>query len=59
MEYRASHKYARISGQKGERPESFLIMPEGVSDKLLGKIRECGVTPKTIDTSETRRQHHR
>lgn len=36
-----------------ETPEGLkLIMPEGVSEGLLGQIRDRGVTPVTIDVSE-------
>jgi N-dimethylarginine dimethylaminohydrolase len=31
---------------------SYLVMPDGVSDHLLGQIRERGVTPITVDVSE-------
>jgi N-dimethylarginine dimethylaminohydrolase len=32
--------------------ESFLVMPDGLSDKLLGEIRERGVIPVPVDVSE-------
>ncbi|RIK99767.1 MAG: hypothetical protein DCC71_19865 [Proteobacteria bacterium] len=32
--------------------ESFLFMPEGVSDRLLAQIRERGVSPVTVDVTE-------
>ena len=32
--------------------ESFLVMPDGVSERLLGEIRDRGVTPVTVDVSE-------
>ena len=32
--------------------ESFLFMPDGLSDHLLGQIRERGVTPVCVDVSE-------
>jgi N-dimethylarginine dimethylaminohydrolase len=32
--------------------ESLLFLPAGVSDALLGRIRERGVTPVTVDVSE-------
>ncbi len=32
--------------------ESFLVMPGGVSDALLARIRERGVTPVLVDVSE-------
>jgi len=32
--------------------DSFLVVPAGVSDRLLGAIRERGVTPLPVDVSE-------
>ena len=32
--------------------ESFLVVPDGLSDTLLGEIRERGVTPVPVDVSE-------
>jgi N-dimethylarginine dimethylaminohydrolase len=32
--------------------ESFLVLPEGVSQRLLAQVRELGVTPLTVDVSE-------
>ncbi len=32
--------------------ESFLVMPSGLSDRLLGAIRDRGVTPLCVDVSE-------
>jgi len=32
--------------------ESYLVMPGGVSERLLGQVRERGVTPLTVDVSE-------
>jgi N-dimethylarginine dimethylaminohydrolase len=32
--------------------ESFLFMPDGLSERLLGQIRERGVTPVCVDVSE-------
>jgi N-dimethylarginine dimethylaminohydrolase len=32
--------------------ESFLVMPAGLSDRLLGAIRDRGVTPVCVDVSE-------
>jgi N-dimethylarginine dimethylaminohydrolase len=40
------------SGQMGATRESFLFLPGGVSDRLLGQVRERGVTPVTVDVSE-------
>jgi len=39
-------------GQSGASRESFLVMPAGVSDALLARIRERGVTPIPVDVSE-------
>jgi N-dimethylarginine dimethylaminohydrolase len=32
--------------------ESFLVLPEGVSPRLLAQLRDLGVTPLTVDVSE-------
>ena len=40
------------SGQHGGIRESFLFLPGGVSDTLLGQLRERGVTPVSVDVSE-------
>jgi len=32
--------------------DPFLVLPDGVSDALLGQVRERGVTPVTVDVSE-------
>ena len=39
-------------GQRGPAVESFLFVPAGVSDRLLGGIRERGVSPVAVDVSE-------
>jgi N-dimethylarginine dimethylaminohydrolase len=36
----------------GDARESFLVMPGGVSERLLGQVRERGVTPVVVDVSE-------
>lgn len=36
----------------GQSSESFLVLPRGVSDRLLAQVRERGVTPLTADVSE-------
>jgi len=36
----------------GQQRESYLVLPEGVSDRLLDRVRERGVTPLTVDVSE-------
>jgi len=40
------------SSREGAVRESFLFLPGGVSDRLLGEVRERGVTPVTVDVSE-------
>jgi N-dimethylarginine dimethylaminohydrolase len=47
----AAH-YAANSFTLDRAGESYLVMPEGVSDRLLGEIRERNVTPVTVDVSE-------
>jgi N-dimethylarginine dimethylaminohydrolase len=39
-------------GRTGARRESFLLMPAGLSERLLGQVRERGVTPLLVDVSE-------
>jgi N-dimethylarginine dimethylaminohydrolase len=39
-------------GQAGAGRESFLVMPEGVSERLRDQVRERGVTPIAVDVSE-------
>jgi N-dimethylarginine dimethylaminohydrolase len=36
----------------GGASESFLVMPDGLSDRLLGAVRERNVTPVPVDVSE-------
>jgi N-dimethylarginine dimethylaminohydrolase len=36
----------------GQASESYLVLPRGVSGRLLAQIRERGVTPLTADVSE-------
>ena len=45
-------RYAANSFALNRGTESFLVMPDGVSDRLLGQVRERGVTPVTADVSE-------
>jgi len=45
-------RYAANAFTLNQRGESYLVLPEGVSDALLGQIRERGVTPLTVDVSE-------
>jgi N-dimethylarginine dimethylaminohydrolase len=44
--------YAANSFAYTRASESFLVMPEGVSERLQAKVRDRGVTPITIDVSE-------
>src|SRR5262249_58754570 len=36
----------------GQSKESFLVLPRGVSGRLLSQVRERGVMPLTVDVSE-------
>ena len=45
-------RYAANSFTLTRGDASYLVMPEGVSDRLLGEVRERGVTPLTVDVSE-------
>jgi N-dimethylarginine dimethylaminohydrolase len=45
-------RYAANSFTLDRGGESYLVMPEGVSDRLLGEVRERGITPVTVDVSE-------
>ena len=36
----------------GQSSESFLVLPRGISGRLLSQVRERGVTPLTVDVSE-------
>jgi N-dimethylarginine dimethylaminohydrolase len=45
-------RYAANSFHLERDGESYLVMPEGVSDALLTRIRERGTTPLTVDVSE-------
>ena len=44
--------YAANSFTLTQEGESYLLMPGGVSEQLLGLVRERGVTPITVDVSE-------
>jgi N-dimethylarginine dimethylaminohydrolase len=43
----AANSYSLVEGR-----EARLVMPAGVSERLLAQIRERGVTPITVDVSE-------
>ncbi len=45
-------RYAANSFTLTQGSESVLVMPAGVSDRLLGQVRERGVTPIPVDVSE-------
>jgi N-dimethylarginine dimethylaminohydrolase len=47
-----AQRYAANSFTYTRGSESFLILPGGISDALLGRVRERGVTPITVDVSE-------
>ena len=36
----------------GQTSESHLVLPGGVSERLLAQVRERGVTPQQVDVSE-------
>ncbi len=36
----------------GQDRESYLVLPGGVSERLLSQVRERGVTPIVVDVSE-------
>ena len=42
----------RRAVNRGAVRESFLFLPGGVSERLLGDVRERGVTPVPVDVSE-------
>jgi len=45
-------RYAANSFTLERAGECFLVMPEGVSERLLAAVRERGVTPISVDVSE-------
>jgi len=45
-------RYAANSFTFSRGGESFLVMPAGVSDRLLARVRERGVTPVVVNVSE-------
>jgi N-dimethylarginine dimethylaminohydrolase len=47
-----ARRYAANSFTLSQGGESFLVMPGGVSGRLLDEIRERGVTPVSVDVSE-------
>lgn len=47
-----AERYAANSFQVDYRDKLYLFMPDGVSDGLLGQVRERQVEPVTVDVSE-------
>jgi N-dimethylarginine dimethylaminohydrolase len=52
LERSDAERYAANSFALSRDGESFLVLPAGVSERLLGQVRERGVTPLTVDVSE-------
>jgi N-dimethylarginine dimethylaminohydrolase len=52
LEERDAQRYAANSFTLTQGGDSLLLMPAGVSDRLLGQVRERAVTPITVDVSE-------
>jgi N-dimethylarginine dimethylaminohydrolase len=47
-----AQRYAANSFCLNTGSESFLVMPAGLSSRLLAQVRERGVTPVEVDVSE-------
>jgi N-dimethylarginine dimethylaminohydrolase len=52
LEEHDAERYAANSFTLTQGGDSLLLMPAGVSEQLLGQVRERGVTPITVDVSE-------
>jgi N-dimethylarginine dimethylaminohydrolase len=52
LEEHDAQRYAANSFTLTQGGDSLLLLPGGVSDRLLDQIRERGVTPITVDVSE-------
>jgi N-dimethylarginine dimethylaminohydrolase len=52
IEEQDAARYAANSFCYNTGTESYLVFPEGVSARLLDRVRERGVTPITVDVSE-------
>jgi N-dimethylarginine dimethylaminohydrolase len=52
LEEHDAQRYAANSFTLTQGSDSLLLLPAGVSDRLLDQIRERGVTPITVDVSE-------
>lgn len=47
-----ARRYAANAFTLTQGGESHLVLPAGVSDRLLAQVRERGITPVTVDVSE-------
>jgi N-dimethylarginine dimethylaminohydrolase len=47
-----ARRYAANAFTYSDGADSYLVMPGGVSDRLLAQVRERGVTPIPVDVSE-------
>ncbi|MEN8184142.1 MAG: arginine deiminase-related protein [Myxococcota bacterium] len=47
-----ARRYAANSFSLTQDGQSFLVMPEGLSDRLLGQVHDRGVLPISVDVSE-------
>jgi N-dimethylarginine dimethylaminohydrolase len=52
LEEHDAQRYAANAFTLTQGSDSLLLLPDGVSERLLDQIRERGVTPITIDVSE-------
>jgi len=52
LESEDAARYAANSFTLTQGGESVLVMPDGVSERLLAQVRDRGVTPITVDVSE-------
>ena len=52
LEEHDAQRYAANAFTLTQGSDSLLLLPDGVSDRLLGQVRERGVTPITVDVSE-------
>ena len=47
-----AQRYAANSFTYASASEAYLVMPGGLSERLLAQVRERGVTPVSVDVSE-------
>ncbi len=52
LEEHDAQRYAANAFTLTQDSDSLLLLPDGVSDRLLAQVRERGVTPITVDVSE-------